>query len=55
MSDPFSVLSDADRALLKPAARPDKVEAMKAVLTDDRFSDDGWIFERKLDGIRCLA
>ena len=28
---------------------------MKAVLTDDRFSDDGWIFERKLDGIRCLA
>ena len=55
MSDPFSVLSAADRALLKPAARPDKVEAMKAVLTDDRFSDDGWIFERKLDGIRCLA
>ena len=28
---------------------------MKAVLTDDRFSEDGWIFERKLDGIRCLA
>ena len=55
MSDPFSVLGDADRALLRPAARPDKVEAMKAVLTDDRFSDAGWIFERKLDGIRCLA
>jgi DNA ligase D-like protein (predicted ligase) len=28
---------------------------MKAVLTDERFSEDGWIFERKLDGIRCLA
>jgi DNA ligase D-like protein (predicted ligase) len=28
---------------------------MKAVLTDDRFSDPGWIYERKLDGIRCLA
>jgi len=28
---------------------------MKAVLTDERFSDPGWIFERKLDGIRCLA
>ena len=28
---------------------------MKAVLTDDRFSDPGWIFERKLDGIRCVA
>jgi DNA ligase D-like protein (predicted ligase) len=28
---------------------------MKAVLTEDRFSDPDWIFERKLDGIRCLA
>jgi bifunctional non-homologous end joining protein LigD len=28
---------------------------MKAVLTDRRFSDPDWIFERKLDGIRCLA
>ena len=28
---------------------------MKAVLTDDRFSDPEWIFERKLDGIRCIA
>jgi bifunctional non-homologous end joining protein LigD len=28
---------------------------MKAVLTDEPFDDPGWIFERKLDGIRCLA
>jgi bifunctional non-homologous end joining protein LigD len=28
---------------------------MKAVLTDKRFSDRDWIFERKLDGIRCIA
>jgi bifunctional non-homologous end joining protein LigD len=28
---------------------------MKAVLTEERFSDPGWIYERKLDGIRCLA
>ena len=28
---------------------------MKAVLTDERFSDPAWIFERKLDGIRCIA
>jgi len=34
---------------------PDRVEPMKAVLTDERFSDPDWIFERKLDGIRCLA
>jgi bifunctional non-homologous end joining protein LigD len=26
-----------------------------ATLTDDRFSDPDWIFERKLDGVRCLA
>jgi bifunctional non-homologous end joining protein LigD len=28
---------------------------MKAVLTDEPFDDPGWIFERKLDGVRCLA
>ena len=53
--DPFSVLSAGDRELLQPAPRPDKVTPMKAVLTDDRFSDEGWIYERKLDGIRCVA
>ena len=31
------------------------VEPMKAVLTEERFSDAGWVFERKLDGLRCLA
>ncbi len=31
------------------------IEPMKAVLTDKPFSDPNWIFERKLDGIRCLA
>ena len=30
-------------------------ELMKAVLTEERFSDPDWIFERKLDGIRCAA
>jgi bifunctional non-homologous end joining protein LigD len=28
---------------------------MKAVLSDKRFSDPAWIFERKLDGIRCVG
>jgi bifunctional non-homologous end joining protein LigD len=31
------------------------IEPMKAVLADKPFSDPSWIFERKLDGIRCLA
>ncbi len=35
--------------------RPRSLEPMKAKLTDERFSDENWIFERKLDGIRCLA
>jgi bifunctional non-homologous end joining protein LigD len=28
---------------------------MKAVLADQPFSDPDWLFERKLDGVRCLA
>ncbi len=28
---------------------------MKAVLSDEPFSDPGWIFERKLDGVRWIA
>jgi bifunctional non-homologous end joining protein LigD len=34
---------------------PGWVEPMKAVLTEERFSDPDWVFERKLDGLRCLA
>jgi DNA ligase D-like protein (predicted ligase) len=34
---------------------PDGSEAMRATLTKERFSDPEWIFERKLDGIRCVA
>src|SRR3954452_22310740 len=53
--DPFSALSVAERGLLRPAPLPERVEPMKAVLTEARFSDPEWIFERKLDGIRCIA
>jgi DNA ligase D-like protein (predicted ligase) len=34
---------------------PSFVPPMKAVLHDRPFSDPDWIFERKLDGIRCEA
>jgi DNA ligase D-like protein (predicted ligase) len=30
-------------------------DLMKAVLVDGPFDEPGWVFERKLDGIRCLA
>jgi bifunctional non-homologous end joining protein LigD len=53
--DPFGTLTGAERALLQPAAPPEWVQPMLATLTDRRFSDPRWIFERKLDGIRCLS
>jgi bifunctional non-homologous end joining protein LigD len=53
--DPFAGLSDRERARLRPAPLPERIAPMKAVLTDERFSDPGWIYERKLDGIRCVA
>ncbi len=34
---------------------PGWTSPMLATLTDKRFSHPGWIFERKLDGERCLA
>jgi DNA ligase D-like protein (predicted ligase) len=48
-------LSPEERELAPPAPPPKTAGAMKAVLTDDRFSDPSWIYERKLDGIRCIA
>jgi bifunctional non-homologous end joining protein LigD len=32
-----------------------RFDAMKAILSDQPFSDPGWIFERKLDGVRAGA
>ncbi len=55
MSGPLADLSEVDRARLVKAPAPSHAEPMMAVLTDRRFSDPSWIFERKLDGIRCIA
>jgi hypothetical protein len=52
---PFAQFSDDERALLRAAPLPERIEFMKAVLTEERFSDPAWLFERKLDGIRCMA
>jgi DNA ligase D-like protein (predicted ligase) len=35
--------------------QPDWIEPELATLTHERFSDPAWLFERKLDGERCLA
>ncbi|MBI5106015.1 MAG: ATP-dependent DNA ligase [Solirubrobacterales bacterium] len=37
------------------APPPDWIEPMLATLTDERDLGEGWVLERKLDGIRCLA
>jgi len=48
-------LSDKDRGALRESPPPRRVEPMKAILHDGPFSDPDWIYERKLDGERCLA
>jgi bifunctional non-homologous end joining protein LigD len=48
-------LSAEERELVAEAPAPQRAELMKAVLERQTFSDPAWIFERKLDGIRCLA
>ena len=55
MSELLDKLPADERKLLRRSAAPERPELMKAVLTDRRFSDPDWIFERKLDGIRCMA
>ena len=43
------------RAALRDEPVPDWRAPTLATLTDKRFSDPRWIFERKFDGMRCLA
>ena len=37
------------------AGQPAWLEPELATLTQDRFSDEAWLYERKFDGERCLA
>lgn len=53
--DPLAALSERERGLLRPEPFPTWIEPMAATLTDERFDDPNWVFERKLDGVRCLA
>jgi DNA ligase D-like protein (predicted ligase) len=55
MPDPFAQLSADDRDALRPGDVPAWTDPMLAVLVDEAFSSPDWIFERKLDGERCLA
>lgn len=50
----LELLDPEVRARLPVREHPRWLDPMKAVLTDDRFSDEDWVYERKLDGIRVL-
>jgi bifunctional non-homologous end joining protein LigD len=53
--DRFARLGPDAQRHLRPAPHPEWVSPMLATLTDRRFSDRAWLFERKLDGERCLV
>lgn len=48
-------LSGSERDALSRSKMPRWTAPMLATLTDERFSSPDWIFERKLDGERCLV
>jgi bifunctional non-homologous end joining protein LigD len=52
--DVKEVLGKKQRNKLKKCSHPDWLAPMLARLHHDHFSAAGWIYERKLDGERCL-
>lgn len=54
MNDALAQLDDAVRQSIQKTKLPGFVQPMKAVLSHEAFSDPHWIYERKLDGERCL-
>ncbi|MDP9068113.1 MAG: non-homologous end-joining DNA ligase [Actinomycetota bacterium] len=48
------VAEDA-RKLVRRRKQPNWIDPMLATLTEEYFSDPAWVFEPKLDGVRCLA
>jgi bifunctional non-homologous end joining protein LigD len=55
MADPLKALAPEQRKRVRRTRQPAWVDPMLATLTNQYFSDPDWIFEPKLDGIRCLA
>lgn len=55
MDPVFDILDEQVRDKLAARAQPGWTAPMLATLTHDHFSSEEWIYERKLDGVRCLA
>jgi bifunctional non-homologous end joining protein LigD len=53
--NPLELLPSRAKAWLVKRTQPKWVAPMLATLTDERFSREGWLFEPKWDGERCLV
>ena len=50
-----SILTEKEKQAAEKKKQPDWVQPSLAKLTKNYFSDPDWIYERKLDGLRCLV
>lgn len=55
MNNLLQKLPEEQQQKLKSESFPDWKELMLATLTEDYFDDEDWVYERKLDGVRCLV
>jgi ATP-dependent DNA ligase len=55
MPSVFDPLPADERRQLRRSSQPARFEPMKATLAKEPFDDEEWIFERKLDGVCCIA
>jgi DNA ligase D-like protein (predicted ligase) len=53
--NPLNRLQAGVKARLRNTSQPNWIAPMLATLTDERFSREGWLFEPKWDGERCLT
>lgn len=55
MGELLDRIPEDEKDLIRSGDQPYWTAPMLATLTSDRFSDENWFYERKLDGERCLA
>jgi bifunctional non-homologous end joining protein LigD len=55
MASLFDIVPSEVRNHIRRRGQPEWCDPMLATLVREQFSDKDWIFEPKLDGIRCLA
>jgi len=48
-------MPESKRLPVRKSDQPEWLLPMLATLTEERFSRQGWLFEPKFDGVRCLV